>query len=71
MTDTTSTRRFVARAAHKQDCVLCRADKGIWRDPDNRRFYICDHCFAADRHRIPIDVPYYPSLRRTRRKGSA
>ncbi|WP_155255203.1 hypothetical protein [Bradyrhizobium elkanii] len=59
MTDNTSTRRrFIARAtSHKRDCVLCHAAKGIWRDPENRWFFICDHCFAADRHRSHLDTP--------------
>lgn len=44
--------RFEARStSYKNDCVLCRRGRGIWRHPEVRRFFICDDCFAADRHR--------------------
>jgi hypothetical protein len=43
--------RFEARLIScNNDCVLCRQGRGIWRHPKFRRFYICDECFAADRH---------------------
>jgi hypothetical protein len=49
MTDdpTQTVRRFVARVpVHRRDCVKCHAAPGIWRDPDNRPYFICDDCLA-------------------------
>jgi hypothetical protein len=54
------TRQFEARAtSYKSDCVLCRQGRAIWRHRAHRRFYICDDCFAADRH-LGVDPAQHP-----------
>ncbi|MGY3615635.1 hypothetical protein ACVJGD_001831 [Bradyrhizobium sp. USDA 10063] len=52
--------RFGARlTSYKNDCVLCRQGKGIWRHPEHRRFVICDDCFFTDRH-LNVSWPALP-----------
>lgn len=44
--------KFTQRLTSNKDCTKCHADRGIWRDPSDRRIYLCDECFSKHLHAV-------------------
>lgn len=38
--------RFTERKTNERDCRECHNGRGIWQDPVDPTFYLCDDCFA-------------------------